>query len=278
MTNPSLIFESVYDTDFYADGTISSDSETSGWPADNVKDWRISSGYRWKANDTTSPTYVRVDLGAGNTANPTTMIIQGHNLSSASARYKVMYSSDNFSADNNDAFSEVTPTDNKIQVQTFTATAARYWQVYIDKAAGAFAEAPQIGVIILGRRLELDVGIQQGFDVYGERIVSDMVRNEGGAPLGGNLRYVQKRFSLDYPDPGMSDADWFDRGSGLNFDDDFVAHLRKVKPFYFAWDIGNNPTETFLCWAEEFSTPFAQTTARRELHLPFHGYQEVIAT
>lgn len=278
MANPCLIFESVFDTDWYADGTISSDSEAAGWPDDNVADWRIETSYRWKANDTTSPTYVRVDLGAGNTANPTTMVIQGHNLFSASARYKVMYSSDNFSADNNDAFSEVTPSDNSIQVQTFTATAARYWQVYIDKAAGSFDEAPQIGSIILGRRLELDYGVQPGFDAYGEEIIADLTVNEGGTPLGGNLRYVKKAFSLDYDvSAAMSDADWFDAGSGLNFDDDFVGHLENVKPFYFCWEIDSNSADTYLCKLRgAFSTPFANTTARRELHIAFDGYKEVL--
>lgn len=259
---PFVLWENIFE-----DGTITSTSEASGWPDDAIIDWfgMHSTESRWKAGSTSQPQSLTLDLGVGNTASPDTVVIGGHNLFSAGADVVVQWSTDNFSASINNAFTAITPTNDKVIAKTWTAVAARYWRVHITHAS-SFAVAPQIGIVTLGRRFTFPVGWQEGFDPYGESPKVDRSRNRFGGFLGGNLRYLHKEFEINYPGPGIAVSDL--NPSGVKFDTGFIPHAR-VNPFWYAWDLD---TESQHCWLTirdgDVSTPFFQSTSRRSLNIP----------
>lgn len=274
MANPLVFWENIYE-----DGTISADSEASGYPDDNVIDWRVGTPFRYRANDTVSPAWLKVDLGAGESANPTTVAIGGHNLNTAGAKYKIQYSSDDFSADINDAFSAVTPSDDLPVMTTWTAVGAnRYWRLLIEETGSGFNEAPQVGVLTLGRRLDFPVGALADLDPYSWSAKTERSTAENGSPLGTNVLYKQRRYQINYTEPGFLVTDFFDPVSGLGWDEEFVAHaVDSGLPFWFAWDIDNESSEVYLCHMgdDQFSSPFVGTTLRRGLQCTFVGYREV---
>lgn len=273
MANPLVFYENIFE-----DGTITSDSEASGFIDDNITDWRVGTAFRWKAGDTTSPTYVAVDLGVGNTANPTTVAIGGHNLFSAGAQWKIQYSNDNFVTDTNDAHSFVVPTDDLPAMKTFTASAQRYWRIYIEAVAGAtsdFTVAPQLGVVTLGRRIDFELGALPDLDPYNDMPETDWAVSENGSMLGANLRYIRKIFRINYDAPGFTDTNFFDpTGGGLTWDSGFIPHARS-KPFWFAWNITTDASEVYLCRSTAgISMPFIGSTARRGLFCEFEAFRE----
>lgn len=262
MAKPFLLWENIFE-----DGTITSSSEASGWPDDAVIDWfgLHDTSSRWQAGGTTTPQWVKVDLGAGNTASPDTVVIGGHNLSTIGGTVVVQYSSDDFSADTNNAFTAVTPSNDKVICRTWTATAARYWRVYLTHGS-AFTAAPQIGLITLGRRFDFSVGWQPNWDPYDYEPKVSRSKNKYGGALGGNLRHYTKRFSINYRAPGLLETE-LNPASGLTFDGDFRPHA-DTKPFWYAWDIDTEDQHVWLCErTSPIETPFHVSTTRRTLKI-----------
>ena len=111
----------------------------------------------WKAADATTPKYITYDAGVGNTKTADYFIINGHNLfdTGANPRFKLEYSSDNFSADNNDAFGLQTPLDNDTVLVEFSSQTARYWRLKITEAGGGLSVAPFIALCIWGQKADL---------------------------------------------------------------------------------------------------------------------------
>lgn len=256
--NPCLHFKNVFDQ-----GTVTAGSTASGFPATNVADWRMATPYRWKATGSGTQ-YIQVDLGASLTMNADTVSIAGHNLKtgaySLAVKYGAGYSSTALTA-------TVVPSDRP-WIKTFTAPGAqRYWKVELTSGS----TTPQIGILVLGLRLELPLGPQPGWDLWGEEAVTDYVTNEYGMPLGSNLKYLSKRMTIDYPD-GFSDSELW-TASGISWDTDFLPHSRS-KPFFFAWDTATD-TEPWLCRRDGFmSNPISFIKTRRTLSMPVVAYRE----
>lgn len=256
------------------DGTLTA-SEASGFPVENVIDWRVGTPYRWKFDATTSPASITLDLGSASSAQPDTFVLGGHNLYTAGAKYKVQYSTDGFATMTSDAFTFATPADDFAAQTTFTVGSSyRYWRIQIESTGANFTEAPQIGVATLGRRLALPNGITPDVDIYGEDPQTEWTMSEGGDHLGAVLRYVGKRFALSFPDPGFAVADFFDT-SGVEFDTGLKPHLR-TKPCWFAWNTDADSRGVWLVRRDgPVGNPFVYSTARRALTLTLIAKQEI---
>lgn len=261
--NPFLLFENILE-----DGTLAASSAAAGYPAANVLDWRKFTAARWKANSVTPPATLTVDLGSGNTASPDTLIIGGHNLASAGARFKVQGSTDNFSGSIVDLFSSVTPTTNADTAKTWTAAAYRYFRVYIDKAAGDFSEAPQLGIVTLGRRYSLPY-LPGNFDPYTEQFQRDMAQNDFGDFLGADYRYSKKPMSFAFD--VVKDSE-INPSSGLTLDDDLVPHLRS-KPCWVAWNLDIDGA-VYLAMASSVEMPLKGSTSLRQLTIALDAVRQ----
>lgn len=266
--NPFVLFHNIFDE--YAP---TASSEAAGFPDDNIIDWRVSTPYRWKADTTTTPINISLDAGSGNTVTADTVIFAGHNLSSIAAKWRVTAGTPNPTA--NVIVDYLTPTDNMPYCVTFTEASWRQWQFRIDTDT-ALSAAPQIGIIIIGKRLEWEEGAQPDLDPYGEEYVMDRARNEHGAPLGANVNYVGKRFTINHTNIGMTVSGFYDASSGKNWDDHFAPHLRQGLPFWFVWNSTTDPRGVYLCTTDRVGMPHVTgTTTRRGLVTEFMGYREV---
>jgi hypothetical protein len=283
MANPIVLFENILEDGTLtptttASGAPSDDSTASGFPGSNVLDWRLGTPYRWKSDDTTQTVYLHLDLGSGNSAQPDTFVIAGHNsddVHSNDGLVRVQHSDDNSAWTNSDTGgSDARITDNLpylIDLDNVSG-AHRYWRVRVS-ADGTLANPWQVGIATLGRRLTFDGGAQAELDPYGFEMVVEDSSNENGSPIGVNVRYKRKTFQLTYSDVGMSRDDFF-QTAGLDFDDHFVPHLEAGKPFWFAWNIDVEANDPYLCKWRTVRMPFIGSTKRRALLGTLDGFRE----
>jgi len=263
--NPSFLYDSVFEH-----LVLQHDSEAAGFPMENILDWRRDVPFRWKAGSTSSPQRCWITPLSPRLPGDTA-VIAGHNLGTISAKWKIMYT-DAAHPTWTDASAWVTPSDDTPSAVTFTKQTADGWMIRIEPVVGSsFSVAPQLGIVTVGERLELDQGIMPGFDPYGETPVRDFVRNENGAPLGSNLRYIDKEFALEYEDSPMNTSGPF----FTRFYPELLPHLR-TKPVWFGWNLSEDITAIYLCWAEgKITTPFASLTTLRDLRIVLKGTMEI---
>lgn len=267
MANPFVLFENIME-----DGTLTATYEASGFPVENILDWRMATPFRWKSSDDTNLTYIKVDLGVGNSASPDTLAVGGHNLDTLSVSGLRVAGSDN-DADWTSEYVDLTISSDYPHVGTFTPSQAwRYWRVQILSAP--WSDYPQIGILTLGRRLDFTEGVMADLDPYGYKMVTERSFSDHGSPIGVNVRHEAKTFNLSYDEPGFLVTDFFDPASGLGYDDDFMPHVKAGKPFWFAWNIDTQADGVYLCWTEEASHPFVGSTNRRAWNGTFYGYRE----
>jgi hypothetical protein len=268
MSNPALLF---FNNVSISGGTLASSGDASGFPKENLKDWRQATPYRWKGTTSGAGQWVSVDCGQTRAAD--TAVIAGHNVFSTGARWKIQFSSDNVNW--NDAFSSQTPSNNLPQMMQWGSVSRQYWRVYIDKSGGgALSSEIQLGVLTIGPRLDFEAGALPELDPYGETTQTEWTNNEGGTFLGANLRYVRKRFTFNYDKPGMTASGFFAKASP-NFDGGFIPHARS-NPFWFAWNYSVDPGEVYLSRVNGgISMPFVGSTARRSLKMSFDAYKEL---
>jgi hypothetical protein len=281
MAQPLVFFENIFE-----DGTLTTSTAVSGFPGSNITGWRPGTPYRWKvASGTASGQWVKVDLGASATAQPNTVAIGGHNFHTHPNSVTIEYSDDNaaWSSTATSGSLALSPTTGLPMLRTFTVAAAhRYWRAILRTSGSVpFANDVAVGIITLGRRLDFEKGLAPTFDAYGDEVVVEDSANENGSPLGVNLRYRRKVFSLSLNDAGMTKSGFYRPASGLSWDVDFRRHALGLppdgaaNPFWFGWNITEDPEEIYLCKVRRASTPFIGSTLRRQLMADFEGWREV---
>ena len=124
-------------------------------------------------------------------------------------------------------------------------------------------------------RLDFEEGVQADLDPYGFEVKGGMNVNENGAPVGRDVQFISKKFTINHANVGMSKTGFFDKASGQDFDDGFAPHLQSGKPFWFAWNTDEESDGVYLCYADEVRMPFIGSLNRRALISTFHGYREV---
>lgn len=265
MANPLILFENIFE-----DGTVTQTSEASGFPIENALDWRIGTPFRWKATSTALQN-IEVDLGVGVTAQPTAIVIGGHNLGTESCTYKVL--ADSSTPPGNTILAATAAADDLPVISTWsTPTAYRYWRVQISAAS---ANPVQIGALTLGRRIDWEAGPLPDFDAYGFELESEGTRSENGAFLGTNVITERRDFRMSYTEIGMTRDSFFAPAAGISFDTDFLPHVKAGKPFWFTWNIDVDTDQTFLCKTTEIRMPFIGSTKRRGLSATFAAYREI---
>lgn len=258
---PFLMFDSIFGK---SSVTVSASSEAAGYPAANVADWRWDD--RWRAGGTSSPAWVKADLGASSTSDADTLIIAGHNLATCGASAVTLEcSSDGSSWSTVDALDPRTWKDeHPITLLLGSPGEFRYWRVSIS---GTLTKAPEIGILCVGLRLEV-ARLSPEWDLYGEDCDTEWNANVGGKMLGANLNAVSKAITLSLGAPGYIDDEFWKKTPGPNWDDDFVAHSRS-KPFWFVPFIEREPYHVWLSRRNgPIASAFVNIVSRRTATLP----------
>lgn len=213
----------------------------------------------WKSGGTTSPQYITYDAGSGSTKTADYLIILGHNLNTIGATITLQYSTDNFAADVNDAFTGFAPSADTVILKEFTAPAAkRYWRLKISGTLGA---APYMTICIWGNKTELDYATAS-FDPYEEEAQANISRTQGGVVAGIHTAYTDRRLSLD-----ISDAD-----STLYNKVKTYRDTHGMRQLFIAWETGNSPNDCWLLYPDEgFRNPLTNGGAYRDISLSFKG-------
>lgn len=116
--------------------------------------------------------------------------------------------------------------------------------VATTSAASTSFSTGQVGVVMLGKRLDLPLHMAPPFTppaLSYDDVVTN-VQSDTGAFIGRSIRRQGAKFKLNMPPlitPEFAKEDW----------DTFVNHARKL-PFFFAWDIANDPTDVAFSWTD----------------------------
>ncbi|MBA7559888.1 hypothetical protein ES708_01506 [subsurface metagenome] len=251
---PKILYDSLLER-----ATLSATDTAAGYDVDNITDLRPYTLHVFNAAGTK---YITADYGPDVSAD--CLAIAGHNLGTAGATVSVEYSSDNFSADTNEALAGFQPSDDLALMKGFTSAEAPYWRIKIVTAA----VAAQIGVALLGEILTFERWPQSRFDPDALKIVASSETSKAGNMLGATLQYVTRNISLSFANITPT---WI----ANTFKPAWDAHLELLKPFFFAWDITNHATEVyFVRIPEKFSLKMPYNPVRRSLTLTLTGVKE----
>lgn len=217
----------------------------------------------WMAN-TTSTHYITYDAGAGNTKRADYVAVIGHNMfsdgASGAMNIRVEYSSDNFSADINEAFANTQPTSDDAFIIEFTAQTARYWRVMTSNAGSPV----YMTLCILGEKTELDYA-SASFDPHAQTHKANVNISYGGYVTGIHEQFVERKMSLSF-----ADAD-----SALYSKVKRWIDTHGLKNFFMAWELDNEPGEIFLMRPEpSFENPLTMNGSYRNININLTGRKE----
>lgn len=250
----------LYDNRF-ADGAPAATDTATGYSALNVMDWRPYT--LWKGNGA-GLKRITVDCGSAKYAD--TLCIIGHNLGTAAAGISVESSiTGAWTGEQIPRLAGTLVTDDVCIMKTFAGATSRYWSLLVITAS----VAPQIGVICLGARLEFPRFPYGNYDPCPETVNADAARSKAG----NLLQVTRQNVSID-PEPQFRNITpaWIDDYFRAAWDD----HLSLCKPFFWAWERTNHPTEVyFVAIPPGFTNKMPYDPVRRSLSLRFEGVKEI---
>jgi hypothetical protein len=223
------------------------------YPISNILDRLDGTMYK---GTSTATHYITYDAGSGNTYTADYFTIGGDNL--AGATVVLQYSTDNFSADINDAFTAFTRTGSDPVVKEFTSQAKRYWRI---KLTGLTVN-PQIALAHWGLRTELDYA-DVSYDPDAEEFKGNINVSEIGYLSGVHTKYYEKQIDI-----GFDDAD--------------DALYQKIKTwwravgmgcFFMAWEKTDHASDIWIVRPspKRFKNPLTQGGGYRDINLALLG-------
>lgn len=232
--------------------SVTATSEATGGDVENCYDglthdyWQASSA---GTNDVT------IDLGSAQ--NVDYWACFAHDLADNSGSITLQYSSDNFAADVNTFGSTVTPSGDELIFRTGSTVSERYWRFRIQDST----TASKIGVLMLGTRVDLPVGMVVGFvpPKYGRKFEYLPQLSESGQFIGRSLkrRAYETEIHLQYVSAAWPRATL----------DAFLTHA-DGKPFMFCWDNENYQDEAAFCWLRDNVQPNYSKPTLMDVRLP----------
>jgi len=141
--------------------------------------------------------------------------------------------------------------------------------VFTTSASVTSFSTGQVGVVMLGKRLDLPLNMTAPFNppklAYDDMITN--VESDTGQFIGRAIRRLGSKFMINMPPlitPEFAGSDW----------DTFIRHAR-TKPFMFAWDIVNHPTDIVYSWTDgNISVPSYSNQAFMQVGLNCRGLTE----
>jgi len=206
--------------------TLTATSSATGHPVQNLADWREY--LTWKSTDGSAQNII-CDCGSAQTA--AACLIYGHNLFSSGHSQVTLYGSNNGSSWSQ-IFQQSISSDD-VFLKTFNSTSYRYYRLSFN----AGSQPLEIPLLFIGEFLEFPSWLKAGFDPNQQETITESNRSESGCLLGQAVKYSRRKITL-YFDYLLDD---FVRNYLLPF---WNTHI--PKPFLFAWDRTNHPTESYL--------------------------------
>lgn len=220
---PVIAYHNILET-----GTVTVTGEESDHPKENLYDG-FTHKY-WKPTSS-GTNYITVDTGSA--AAVDYFGIYAHNLFSVGGSIQLQSSPDNIVWTNeSDAYA---PSGTEPFVVSTGRDSFRYWRLKVVSTG-----VPQIGVAMIGERLELPRSMRPGFAVpnYGYDKEQVSTFNINGSLLGMSTRDTTIEFTISTIALGVS---WIR--------DTWKPFIRtcQTKPFFFAWAANQFPSEVMFC-------------------------------
>lgn len=231
MGNPIFGADSRLDTDTLTVTPV----ENASFPASNLSDDKTF--ILFKPDSSATEVTIETDAGVGNTVDVDYLMVIGHDLNDpdedglGAVKLEFQNSADGI------GFSTIltitTVDDSKIILRTFTKVTDRFFRIRLTRGS---AFIPAIGETQWGKRVELPVGFEVGFDPQEERLRSASTRSQSGNILGSVRFFTQRDIRIR----GRLILDSFIRDETLGgFQDFWDNHASLLKAFVFSWNPGN---------------------------------------
>lgn len=226
----------LYDNRFLDAVPVADDTAT-GYDIVSIRDLRTFKS--WKAANTTTPKYFKVNCGSAKTAD--TVAILSHNLGTISADFTIQYSTDDTNW--SDAFSAIDPANDLAIMKLFTSQSKQYWR---GKINGTISDKPFMGEVLLGARLEFPKfpSGKGSFSPVEEEPKRESNISSGGNLLGVVTKYKELDMSVEFRN---IDPAWVIQ----NFEPFWDNYACDGKPFVYAWNLDLDPTGIYWAWFSE---------------------------
>jgi len=225
------------------DATITSSGEATGFPDDNVTDWK---DYTLWTGDSAQSHWLKADAGSQVTAN--CFAIAGHNLNTEGVTRISLDGSNDDAAWTEIVADFAPPNGDDTIARFFTQETWRYWRLDIDNNAGG-AYDPEIGIWYVGNYLELPRAPRTPHDPDHINDKSNIAVGGQGHRLGVTLDYSQRKFNYNTNLATQT----FITNSWLPFRTSY-----RNSNFVWCWDYENHLSEAYLMGMErpEHTTPY----------------------
>lgn len=250
----------LYDNRFLDGIPIPTDTGA-GYNINNITDLRPFTFFQFGAFGTK---YIKVGCGAAKSADSIAFL--GHNFFTASATISIESSTTGaWAGEQVERLAGFTVTTDKAVLKIFTTASAEYWRIKVVTAS----IAAKMAICILGVRLDMEKQVQVTFDPCPEKINAITARSKAGYMIGATLQNIS--FEIEANFRNLTDS-WL-RGT---FTTAWETHLSLCKPFFWVWNITNNPTEVyFVTIPPDYVRNVPYSYIRRELSLVMQGIKEV---
>ncbi|MCP4601650.1 MAG: hypothetical protein GY847_14245 [Proteobacteria bacterium] len=244
-----------------AAATVTASAADSGYPDDNIQDWRPY--IRWHASGANTYNIV-IDMGSATAC--TCFALSGHTLNTAGARYQLdAHSADAWVGAETNIVAYTTPSDDKTLADFFSSQSFRYWRILIDNNGGAVFDI-QLGIAFLGTYLEMPEGVQTPFDPDRQTNKTSRMRGETGQLLGVVTDWTSRNISVTHKflTPTWTTDTWLPYWEAYG-----------DKPFFYVWDYASHGSQVFLVAYEnaEMTIPY-DGIYRGPLNLSMMGVRE----
>jgi hypothetical protein len=180
-------------------GTLTVSSETSLYPASNMKIMPVAKPWR-TAEGQIGDQYIRVDFPSAQTID--TVAIVGNNLTSEA----VVYLNGGTTPDpDGSEFTHVIAPEPRTAWARFTEQSFRYWKIVIDDPTNT-AGFLKVGRLMLGLSTQLDVGFVNG-EVFDYEVLERSFITEFGVPQIGEPISERIRFRCDFLEITRAEAE-----------------------------------------------------------------------
>lgn len=249
--NPIILYENLLEN-----GNLTASNTASGYDVDNLIDRR--SYTKWKASGVSTQT---IEVNLLNAKKVSAIGIYKHNLIGATVTLNC------YIAAQWEEVISFSPSNNKAILRLTDVTRiATHWQIVISSAVAA----PEIGIIMIGNKLEFPFTPTTPYTPSEEGIVVSSLINKNGHTLGNDISYFHVNTQITFTDLLRS---WIE----TYFEPFYHNYGKKLAPFFYAWDLTSAPNHILFATLSPdmvYSTPLKISNYVENLNLILKALNE----
>jgi hypothetical protein len=226
------------------------------YDVENLNDYRAYT--RWKALNFTGDKFVTGDWTTvpGGTIVVDSIALIGHNFATAETDLSIEVFEGSWVDAGPGVFTATV--DNEIIVKLVSP--AKTDDSFRLKMANSTA-TPELGVFLIGQKLEFPRYLQGGWDPEGQRVEADQPLSQAGEILGTSIKFKEHNLQAQF----TRLTDTFIRDTYMPVWD---SHLSLLKPFVFSW----NPTGVTLA-----ESRYVALTPGAQLQVPYDPIRQALS-